>query len=73
MVKPDRIDDIQAQVIARDVAKQVEEELTYPGQIRIVVTAGNAGIGGEDPASGEHGCGRESRREDRADLAEVRC
>jgi ribonucrease Y len=37
MVKPDRIDDIQAQVIARDVAKQVEEELTYPGQIRITV------------------------------------
>ena len=27
MVKPDRIDDIQAQVIARDIAKQVEEEL----------------------------------------------
>jgi len=37
MVKPDRIDDIQAQVIARDIAKQVEEELTYPGQIRIAV------------------------------------
>ncbi|MFO7251676.1 MAG: ribonuclease Y [Actinomycetes bacterium] len=37
MVKPDVVDDIQAQVIARDVAKQVEEELTYPGQIRITV------------------------------------
>ena len=37
MVKPDSIDDIQAQVIARDIAKQVEEELTYPGQIRITV------------------------------------
>ena len=37
MVKPDSIDDIQAQVIARDVAKQIEEELTYPGQIRITV------------------------------------
>jgi ribonuclease Y len=37
MVKPGRIDDIQAQVIARDIAKQVEEELTYPGQIRITV------------------------------------
>jgi ribonuclease Y len=37
MVKPDRIDDIQAQVIARDIAKKVEEELTYPGQIRITV------------------------------------
>ncbi|HLZ36822.1 MAG TPA: ribonuclease Y [Mycobacteriales bacterium] len=37
MVMPDRVDDIQAQVIARDVAKQIEEELTYPGQIRITV------------------------------------
>jgi ribonucrease Y len=37
MVKPERIDDIQAQVIARDIAKQVEEELTYPGQIRVTV------------------------------------
>src|SRR5881296_1084640 len=37
MVKPDDVDDIAAQVIARDVAKQIEEELTYPGQIRITV------------------------------------
>jgi ribonucrease Y len=37
MVQPDAIDDIQAQVLARDIAKQVEEELTYPGQIRIMV------------------------------------
>jgi hypothetical protein len=28
-VKPDRIDDIKAQVIACDIAKQVEEELTH--------------------------------------------
>jgi ribonuclease Y len=37
MVLPDQVDDIQAQVIARDIAKQVEEELTYPGQIRVTV------------------------------------
>src|SRR5690606_24799160 len=37
MVRPDEVDDIQAQVIARDVAKQIEEELTYPGQIRVTV------------------------------------
>src|SRR4051794_13595172 len=37
MVKPEDVDDIGAQVIARDVAKQIEEELTYPGQIRITV------------------------------------
>ena len=37
MVKPDEIDDLQAQVMARDIAKQVEEELQYPGQIKITV------------------------------------
>ena len=37
MVEPEAVDDIQAQVIARDIAKQVEEELQYPGQIRITV------------------------------------
>jgi len=29
--------DIGAAVLARDVAKQIEEELTYPGQIRVTV------------------------------------
>jgi ribonucrease Y len=37
MVQPDKVDDIQAQVIARDIAKQVEDELTFPGQIRVTV------------------------------------
>ena len=37
MVLPDEVDDIQAQVIARDIAKQIEDELTYPGQIRVTV------------------------------------
>jgi ribonuclease Y len=37
MVKPDDVDDIGAAVIAHEVAKQIEEELTYPGQIRITV------------------------------------
>jgi ribonucrease Y len=37
MVEPEDVDDMQAQVIARDIAKQVEEELQYPGQIRITV------------------------------------
>jgi ribonuclease Y len=33
----DAVDDLTAQVLARDIAKQVEEELQYPGQIRITV------------------------------------
>jgi ribonuclease Y len=37
MVKPEDIDDLSAQVMARDIAKQVEEELQYPGQIKITV------------------------------------
>ncbi len=37
MVLPEAVDDIQAQVLARDIAKQVEEELSYPGHIRITV------------------------------------
>ena len=37
MVAPDQVDDIGAQVLARDLAKQFEEELTYPGQIKVTV------------------------------------
>ena len=37
MVLPDAVDDIGAQVLARDIAKQFEEELTYPGQIKVTV------------------------------------
>jgi ribonuclease Y len=36
MVKPDQIDDLQAEIVARDIAKKVEEELQYPGQIKIM-------------------------------------
>ena len=37
MVKPNDVDDLQAEVVARDIAKKIEEELQYPGQIRITV------------------------------------
>jgi ribonuclease Y len=37
MVLPDEVDDLEAQVLARDIVKQVEEELTYPGQIKVTV------------------------------------
>jgi ribonuclease Y len=35
MVKPEGVDDLGAEVIARDIAKKIEEELQYPGQIRV--------------------------------------
>lgn len=37
MVRPEEVDDLGAQLIAREVARQVAEELTYPGQIRVTV------------------------------------
>lgn len=37
MVSPDAVSDAEAQAVARDIARQVESELTYPGTIRITV------------------------------------
>ena len=37
MVQPAEVDDLAASVIAREIAKEIEDELTYPGQIRVTV------------------------------------
>ncbi|WP_373370305.1 ribonuclease Y [Irregularibacter muris] len=37
MVKPDEIDDLEMIHISRSIAKKIEEELEYPGQIKINV------------------------------------
>ena len=37
MVRPDILSDADAAAVARDIAQQVEAELTYPGTIRITV------------------------------------
>ena len=37
MVKPEQISDADSVVLARDIAKQIEDELEYPGQIRVMV------------------------------------
>jgi ribonuclease Y len=37
MVKPEDLTDIDAQSLARNVAKQIEDELEYPGQIKVTV------------------------------------
>jgi ribonuclease Y len=37
MVRPDSVDDLGAEVMARDIAKRIEEELQYPGQIKVMV------------------------------------
>lgn len=37
MVKPDTIDDLQAHRLARDIRKRIEDELDYPGHIKVTV------------------------------------
>ena len=37
MVKPDEVSEDQMVLLARDIAKKIEEELTYPGQIKVHV------------------------------------
>ena len=37
MVKPDDMDDVKAAELARDIARKVEEDLVFPGQIKVTV------------------------------------
>ena len=37
MVKPEQVDDASAILLARDVAKKIEAEMEYPGQIKVVI------------------------------------
>jgi len=37
MVKPEKVDDLTAVRLARDISKKIEESLSYPGQIKVVV------------------------------------
>jgi ribonuclease Y len=37
IVKPDEIDDATAKIMASDIAKQIENEMQYPGQIKVNV------------------------------------
>ena len=37
MVEPEKISDAEATVLAHDIAKQIEDEMDYPGQVRVVV------------------------------------
>jgi len=37
MVQPDRVDDATTVKLARDITRKIEETLTYPGQIKVVV------------------------------------
>lgn len=37
MVEQDKIDDMKSYQLSKDIAKRIEEELEYPGQIRVIV------------------------------------
>ncbi len=37
MVQPDKIDDLAAAKLAHNVARQIEKEMTYPGQVKVMV------------------------------------
>ncbi len=37
MVKPDDLDDLEAAALARNIVKKVEEDLVFPGQIKVTV------------------------------------
>ncbi len=37
MVASDKVSDVESHVLARDIARKIEEEMTYPGQIKVNV------------------------------------
>jgi ribonuclease Y len=37
MVEPEKISDAEATVLAHDIARQIEDEMEYPGQIKVLV------------------------------------
>ncbi|MBI2343506.1 MAG: ribonuclease Y [Deltaproteobacteria bacterium] len=37
MVQPDDVSDAQATLLSKDIARKIEHELTYPGQIKVMV------------------------------------
>ena len=41
MVKPDKVSDDDMTFLARDIAKRIEDELEYPGQIRVMLIREN--------------------------------
>jgi len=37
MVQPDRLSDEDTMILCRDIARKIEKDLTYPGQIKVTV------------------------------------
>ena len=45
MVEPDVVDEAQTAVLAHDIAKRIEDEMQYPGQVKVVVIRESRAIG----------------------------
>ena len=41
MVNPEKISDEKMVIVARDIAKKIEDELEYPGQIKVNIVREN--------------------------------
>jgi len=44
MVRPEELDDKDSTLLAREIAKEIEEQLEYPGQIKVIVIRENRAI-----------------------------
>ena len=45
MVKSEEVNDETAVTLSRDIAKKIEEDLSYPGQIRVTVIRETRAVG----------------------------
>ncbi len=45
MVEPDKVDEASTTVLAHDIAQRIENELQYPGQVKVVVIRESRAIG----------------------------
>ncbi|WP_058270405.1 ribonuclease Y [Olsenella massiliensis] len=45
MVQPEKVSDAEATVLAHDIARQIEDGMQYPGQVRVVVIRESRAVG----------------------------
>jgi ribonuclease Y len=45
MVEPEKVDEDRTVVLAHDIASRIENELQYPGQVKVIVIRESRAIG----------------------------
>ena len=45
MVEPDQVDEAATVVLAHDIAHRIENEMQYPGQVKVVVIRESRAVG----------------------------